>query len=127
MSECMDANYDDFYYEERMQSQAATYCFIIEDLIDELKDQNFEIVALRRLLMKYMTEDGADYMKDEIYDALYPQYCRAGMELYISYDREGNGPFEDPDYLSKLFRCAKGKYVDGHPNICADSLRPFRR
>ena len=72
--------------------------------------------------MKFMTEGDADYLKDKICDALYPQYCCEGMEPYISDNREGNAPFEDSEYLRKLFRCAKGKYVKGHPSICTDSL-----
>ena len=117
---------DDDYADCLLQAQAADYQITIDDLIDELKDQNLEIVALRRLLLKYMNAYGKENMRIEIYDALYPQYCRLGIEAYILNDRDGIDPFEEPGYLRKLHDCARGRRTDGNPNIYSGALKPIR-
>lgn len=109
-----------------LQAWVAEYQYLIDRLIEEMKDQNVEIVALRRLLMKYMTADGADYMKMEIYDALYPQYIPRELGAYIVDDLKGVNPFEEPAYLKKLRACAGGRKVYGHPNICSESLKRIK-
>lgn len=117
---------DDYYADCLLQAQAVDYQITIDDLIDELKDQNLEIVALRRLLLKYMNTYGKENMRTEIYDALYPQYCRLGIEAYILNDHDGIDPFEEPGYLRKLHDCARGRRTDGHPNIYSGALKPIR-
>ena len=46
------------------------YQMLIDDLIDSIKDQNLEIVALRRLLMRYIKPEYRDGLKDDIFRAL---------------------------------------------------------
>lgn len=60
------------------------------------------------------------------HETMYPQYCRLGIDACILNDRDGIDPFEEPGYLRKLHDYARGRRIDGHPNIYSGALKPIR-
>ena len=102
------------------------YQSLIVSLIDELKDQNIEIVCLRRLLSDYMSYPGNEYLKTEILSNLYPINAsdRKDYDYVLKTLYKGKDPFyKDKEYSRKLKKAAKGIISEEHPQICLDYLK----
>jgi hypothetical protein len=99
------------------------YQLLIDEMIDSIKEQNCEIVALRKQLMRFMKADYCRNMQGEIYEALYPQCITVPHLLYVEDDCSGKDPFEDEQYIRQLYVYASGKISDTHPLVCFNAFR----
>ena len=97
------------------------YQMLIDDLIDSIKDQNLEIVALRRLLMRYIKPEYRDGLKDDIFRALYPQIVPISYDSYVREFYCGAG------YIREMRKYASGKMTRDHPNIYREAIKKRSR
>jgi hypothetical protein len=107
-------------YEDKLTE----YQLLIDEMINSIKEQNCEIVALRKQLTRFMKAEYRKNMQGEIYEALYPQCITVPHLLYVESDCSGEDPFEDKLYIKQLHSYASGKISDTHPMI---SLNGFRK
>ena len=103
------------------------YQMLIDDLIDSIKDQNLEIVALRRLLMRYIKPEYRDGLKDDIFRALYPQIVPISYDSYVREFYCGNDPFDEAGYIRERRKYASGKMTRDHPNIYREAIKKRSR
>lgn len=103
------------------------YQMLIDDLIDSIKDQNLEIVALRRLLMRYIKPEYRDGLKDDIFRALYPQIVPISYDSYVREFYCGNDPFDEAGYIREMRKYASGKMTRDHPNIYREAIKKRSR
>lgn len=105
-------------FKENQSSQKNTmYLLMIDDLIRSIKDQNLEIIALRRLLISYMKPKSRKDMKADLYVSLYPKAVPIAYDSFVQEDCNGEDPFEDEEYLRRMKRYAAGKTTADHPCI----------
>lgn len=103
------------------------YQMLIDDLIDSIKDQNLEIVALRRLLIRYIKPEYRDGLKDDIFRALYPQIVPISYDSYVREFYCGNDPFDEAGYIREMRKYASGKMTRDHPNIYREAIKKRSR
>ena len=103
------------------------YQMLIDDLIDSIKDQNLEIVALGRLLMRYIKPEYRDGLKDDIFRALYPQIVPISYDSYVREFYCGNDPFDEAGYIREMRKYASGKMTRDHPNIYREAIKKRSR
>ena len=101
----------------QIRQKNTMYLLMIDDLIRSIKEQNLEIVALRRLLSNYMKPKCQQDMKFDFYNSLYPKEIPISYDSFIQEDCNGEDPFEEPEYLRKMKRYAAGKTTADHPCI----------
>ena len=103
------------------------YQMLIDDLIESIKDQNLEIIALRRLLMRYIRPEYRDGLQDDIFSALYPQTVPISYDSYIQEFYRGRDPFDEPGYIREMKKYASGKMTQYHPNIYREAIKTRTR
>lgn len=99
------------------------YVLMIDDLIRSIKDQNLEIVALRRMLVNCMKPKGRKNLQPDLYASLYPQTIPIPYVSFVQEDCNGNDPFEEAEYLSRMKRYATGMVTPDHPAIRLDQRK----
>lgn len=85
------------------------YVLMIDDLIRSIKDQNLEIVALRRMLVNCMKPKGRKNLQPDLYASLYPQTIPIPYVSFVQEDCNGNDPFEEAEYLSRMKLLVSGE------------------
>ena len=78
------------------------YQMLIDDLIESIKDQNLEIIALRKLLMRYIRPEYRDGLQDDIFSALYPQTVPISYDSYVQEFYRGKDPFDEAGYIREM-------------------------
>ena len=107
----------------QIRQKNTMYLLMIDDLIRSIKEQNLEIVALRRLLSNYMKPKCQQDMKFDLYNSLYPKEIPISYDSFIQEDCNGEDPFEEAEYLRKMKRYAAGKTTADHPGIRLEELK----
>lgn len=102
------------------------YTSLIEDMIQETRELELEIVSLRYLLSTCMQGKYKYDLRSEIYTNINPEFRdNPEYEKYIKTYFHGRDPFNTREYNQRLQKQAQGNletYRHYHPNICLEGL-----
>lgn len=102
------------------------YTVLVNDMIQEIRELELEIISLRYLLSTCMKGDYKEYLRNEIYTNTDPSFrFEPEYERYVEKHLHGKDPFDTRSYRRRQTKQAHGyieEYKQYHPNMCLDGL-----